>query len=160
MTRATGGYYTNNLDIAEITDIASDQVAAVDTQNPGGSSPQTLAVPLGLLTQAALVATDITALAGGGKAGATPLDYGVSVITVCATAANSALLPPAKEGAWCFVRNDGAASATVFGYGTDTIDGVATGTGNAQANGKGKLYFGVTGEGDGVAGEWVTLLGA
>jgi hypothetical protein len=103
----------------------------------------------------------LTALAGGGKAGATQLHYGVNRISVCATAANSCLMPYAFPGAMCYVRNDGAQSTTIFGRGTDTIDAVATGTGNAQAAAKGKLYFGTGGTGDGSdAGTWVSLLGA
>ncbi len=133
---------------------------SVDTGNTGGATPATVSVPLGLLTQSNLVAPAITAHAGGGKTSATQLTYGISNITVCATAANSVKLPPAVAGAWCFLRNVTATSMTVFGGGTDVIDGVATGTGNPQAGTKGEIYFGVVGTGDGVAGSWVTLLGA
>lgn len=162
MVKATGGYYCNNLDIATAAQLSSSEVVAVDTQNPNGSSPQTLAVTLGLLVQNLLSATAITARAGGGQTSAFQLDYGVSNVTVVATAADSVKLPPALPGKWCFLKNsDGADSMTVFGYGVDTIDSIASATGNAQAAGKGKLYFAISGDGSLTgAGNWVTLLGA
>lgn len=162
MAVGTGGFYTNNLTIATAAQLSNAELVAVDTQNPSGSSPQTLAVTLGLLVQNNLNANTITAHAGGGQTAAYQLDYGVSNVTVVATAADSLKLPPAYPGKWCFLRNsDSTDSMTVFGYGTDTIDGVASATGNAQAAGKGKLYFCVSGDG-GVAsaGVWVSLLGA
>lgn len=83
----------------------------------------------------------VTALAGGGKAGATPLTATISRLLTVATAADSALLPPALVGKHVVVINDGAAAAQIFGQGTDTIDGVATGTGVALTNGKIALFF-------------------
>lgn len=132
----------------------------VDTGLPRGQNPQSGAMIPG--TQALPSGQEaITAHAGGGQASATQMGYGVNVVTVVATAADSVKLPPAFPGAFVFVRNaDAADSVTVFGFGTDTIDGVASATGNAQAAGKGKLYYGVTGDALGTAGTWVTLLGA
>lgn len=130
----------------------------VDTGLSGSAAPQSGGMIPG---QQILAGAALVALAGGGKAGATQLGYGVNQLGTVATGADSALLPYAFPGALVFVRNDGANSATVFGKGTDTIDGVATGTGNAQAASKGKLYLGISGNGDGSnAGAWVTLLGA
>ncbi len=134
----------------------------VDTEFAGGASPQVAAVTLNVLS-AFLGVSGIayTAHAGGGQASATQLGMGLNVVTVVATAADSVKLPPAFAGALVAVVNaDSTDSMTVFGYGTDTIDAVASATGNAQAAGKGKLYFGTSGNGDGVAGTWVTLLGA
>lgn len=74
---------------------------------------------------------NVTARAGGGKALATPLLYGLNRITVCATGADSVLLPAAVDGAEVVIIHDGAAAAQVFGQGTDTVDGIATATGVA-----------------------------
>lgn len=161
MATGSGGYFTNGLTVATALTVGPTSLVPCDTQNANGSSPQSLAVPLGLIGQYVQTATGITAKAGGGQATATQLDYGVSNVTVVVTAADSVKLPPAIVGSWCFVKNsDSTDSMTVFGSGTDTIDSVASATGNAQAAGKGKLYFAVVGTGNGVAGNWVSLLGA
>ena len=86
----------------------------------------------------------VTATAGGTKAAAFPLVADANRIAVCATAADSVLLPPALAGATVFVANDGAASCQVFGQGTDTIDAVATATGKALAATKRGIYVCVT----------------
>lgn len=132
----------------------------VDTNLLAGAYPQSGGIVPGTLpAPAASVA--VTAFAGGGQASATQLTYGVNVVTVVATAADSVKLPPCFPGATVFIKNaDGADSVTVFGFGTDTIDSVASATGNAQAAGKGKLYYGATGDAAGTAGNWVSLLGA
>lgn len=155
------GFLTANFTpITSPTQIQPTSTVSVDTGAAGGSSPATVSVPLGLLNQANLTAPAVTAHAGGGQTAATLVGYGVTNVTVCATAANSIKLPPSVVGAWCFLRNVTATSMTVYGSGTDTVDSVATATGVAQAGTKGKLYFAVVGTGDGVAGNWVTLLGA
>lgn len=160
-TASAGGYNATGMTLATALTLTSNACFPVDTENTGGVAPQSLALPLGLVSMFNKVAAAVTAHAGGGQASAYQLDYGFSNVTVVATAADSVKLPPCVAGSWCFLRNaDGADSMTVFGYGTDTIDSVASATGNAQAAGKGKLYFGVVGTGDGVAGNWVTLLGA
>lgn len=100
------------------------------------------------------VLNSVTALAGGGKTGATPLTAAINRISVCATAADSVLLPPALKGIDVFVQNDGVASAQVFGQGTDTINAVATATGVAQAAAKAALYVCYA------DGAWVRLLSA
>lgn len=100
------------------------------------------------------VATGITAFAGGGKANATQLTADINKVTTVATAADSVLLPPALAGATVFVKNGGANSAQVFGQGTDTINGVATGTGVALAAGKSGIYVCV------VDGDWELHLSA
>lgn len=96
----------------------------------------------------------LTATAGGTKAAALPLVNAVNQISTCATAADSVLLPPAVAGISVLVINDGAASCQVFGQGTDTIDGVATGTGKALANAKRGIYSCYQ------DGKWVLILGA
>ncbi len=76
-----------------------------------------------------IVASTITAFAGGGKASATPTTTANVLIGVSATAADSVLLPSPRSGDMMFVTNGGAAAAQLFGAGTATINGVATATG-------------------------------
>lgn len=116
------------------------------------------------------VVTGITALAGGGQSGATLLAFGSSGgsgqcgafrVDTVATAADSVRLPPTDGspfsvpvGTEIAVVNNGANSMQVFGSGTDTINGVATGTGVAQAAGKSAIYKLYA------AGAWFRLLSA
>lgn len=83
------------------------------------------------------LATGITAKAGGTQAG-TLLTAANNFISVCATAADSVVLPAAAPvGAPVYVRNDGAKAAQVFAVTPGTVDGAATGTGvvlNAAAS--------------------------
>lgn len=162
MATGQGGYSTAGVTIATRAQVGPNELVIVDTQAPNGSSPQSIAVALGLIGSTMTVGgIAFTAFAGGGQASATQLGNGLNVVTVVATAADSVKLPAAVAGSVVFVKNaDGADSMTVFGFGTDTIDAVASATGNAQAAGKGKLYFATSGVGDGVAGTWVSLLGA
>lgn len=154
-----GAYFTPGFATVygdKLTQSARIPVDTGQTSSTGGPQSGAMIPGSQILAGAALVA-----LAGGGKAGATQLGYGVNQLGTVATGADSALMPYAFPGALVYVRNDGANSATIFGKGTDTIDGVATATGNAQAASKGKLYFGLSGAGDGsTAGAWVSLLGA
>ena len=79
----------------------------------------------------------IVAFAGGGKASATQLAAAVNRLSTVATGADSVKLPgvsAADVGIEVEIINDGAASAQVFGSGSDTIDAVATATGVALAN--------------------------
>ena len=99
----------------------------------------------------------VTAAAGGTKAAALALTAGNVNISVCATAADSVLLPLAQAGLVMNISNSGAASAQVFGAGTDTINDVATGTGVAQANGKSAVYFCTA---SAPAGKWYRVLSA
>lgn len=96
----------------------------------------------------------ITATAGGTKAAARVLTKSINVITVCATNADSVLLPKAIAGSVVFVVNAGAASAQVFGKDTDTINGVDTATGVAQATGISAAYVCA------VSGAWFRILSA
>ena len=104
--------------------------------------------------------TGITAFAGGGQASATQLNSAVNVVSVIATNADSVKLPPAVVGREITVVNsDAAQSLQVFGYGTDTINGVATGTGVAQAAGVTAIYKCVSISAAGV-GAWFRTLSA
>lgn len=160
MATGQGGYYTNGLTIQLGIQLGTTWLVAVDTQNPKGSSPQTVAVELGLISQANNNYDTLTAKAGGGKAGATQLRRGFNRVSVCASGADSCLLPFATPGAWVVLINDGAQSTTVFGAGTDTIDGVASATGNAMAAAKRTYFYAMSGDGIGTAGTWYSNAGA
>lgn len=85
----------------------------------------------------------VTAHAGGTQASGMSLNPKCQfhVVTTCATAADSILLPPAVVGEVHWVKNSGAASMQVFGAGTDTIDSVATATGVPQNISEAVVYF-------------------
>lgn len=106
----------------------------------------------------------VTAHSGGGQANATLLDYGVNEITTVAVANDSVKLPPAVGGAVVFVRNSTANSAQVFGDATasDTINGVATGTGVALAAGKNAIFAVMQTSNSTLAipGRWMMVLSA
>jgi hypothetical protein len=97
----------------------------------------------------------LTALAGGAQAG-TKLSFGLNVVSTVATGNDSAALPPAKgSGGIVIVKNAAAAnSLQVFGTDPDTINGIATGTGVAQAHDITCLYIDVE------SGKWSRFLGA
>lgn len=87
-------------------------------------------------------AIGLTAHAGGGQASALLLTAQYNRVDTVTTAADSVKLPPPSYiGQEIEVVNNAAAnSMQVFGSGTDTINGVATGTGVAQAAGKFAMY--------------------
>jgi hypothetical protein len=102
--------------------------------------------------------TGLVALAGGGKTGATKLSVGTNVVATVATAADSVILPPGDIGSRVIVINSGANALQIFGAGSDTIDGVATGTGNAQAAAERATYICVSKTAAGVAA-WNSING-
>lgn len=93
--------------------------------------------------------TSIVATAGGGKTNAQLITAALNNITTVATSADSIKLPPSAPGKTVMVTNSGASSMQVFGSGTDTINGVATGTGIAQAAGS-TIYYECV-----VLGNWI-----
>lgn len=99
-------------------------------------------------------ADSLTAHAGGGQVGALPLLATVNRVSTVATAADSVILPASYAGNHIAVRNDGANALQAFGLGSDTINGVASGTGVAQAAGTTAIYLSP------VAGKWVQLVPA
>lgn len=104
------------------------------------------------------VATGITAYAGGGQTNATLLAAGLNEVSTVATAADSVKLPVPVAGLEITVINAHASnSMQVFGSGTDTINGVATATGVAQAAGKTAVYRALTA---GTAAKWFRVLSA
>jgi hypothetical protein len=72
------------------------------------------------------VAPAITAHAGGTKAAAYALTEETNVVTVCATALDSLLLPVAVVGLAIKVINLGVATCAIYGAGTNTIDDIVT----------------------------------
>lgn len=105
------------------------------------------------------VETGITATAGGVQADARQLTRSLNVLGTVATNADSVKLPTDRRvGDEIIIVNDGAANAQVFGAGTDTIDGVATGTGVVLTAAKRCSYY-VASITAGVAA-WVSNMGA
>lgn len=102
--------------------------------------------------------SNVTATAGGTKAAAFQLNASKVEVSVCATNGDSVLLPLGYAGLSVFIHNAGAANLQVFGKGTDTINGVATGTGVTQNAGVSALYVCVD-VASGV-GQWARLLSA
>lgn len=135
----------------------------------GGTTPAAATVTALTATGSALLtgdvirvgslATGITAHAGGGQGSATALTKAVNRVDTVGTAADSVALPaPTAVGQMVIVINNAASnSMQVFGSGTDTINGVATGTGVAQAAGKTALYVATT---TGAGAAWFRLLSA
>lgn len=106
----------------------------------------------------------LTAHSGGGQAAATLLDYGVNEVSTVAAPADSVRLPPAIGGQVVFVRNSGANSMQVYGdaNASDTINGVATGTGVAVANTKNAIFIAMqtANKGLSIPGRWMMVLTA
>lgn len=151
------GLYTNGLPTVAASAITGAETTAFDTNAAQGVSPQQEALSLVQLGLGGSV-TAFTAFAGGGQASATALGYGTSRVDTVGSAADSVKLPTAVIGARCLVINNAASnSMQVFGSGTDTINGVATGTGVAQAAGKAALYVCTTAA---PAAAWFRLLSA
>lgn len=99
-------------------------------------------------------AAGFAALAGGGQAGATQLYGTIAEVGTVASAGDSVMLPASGTGKPIIVVNGTATSMQVFGQGSDTINGVAFGTGVAQAAGKSALYISPA------SGIWFRLLSA
>ena len=111
--------------------------------NSGGNSPTALTA----------ITDGITAHAGGTKVAAVPLTSKWNRLSVVATGGDSVLLPVAAVGTEVLIINGGAAAAQVFGAGTDTVDGVATGTGVVLTNAKAAKFYCLT------AGAWHSMEG-
>lgn len=59
--------------------------------------------------------TGITALAGGGQAGATQLSQGINRVDTVASSSDSVMLPFAIPGNLCVVKNKSATTLAIFG---------------------------------------------
>lgn len=155
------GYSTNGLPIGTAGSVSASSLVAVDTLNPNGSSPQSVAMPIGTLSTIQLATTAITAHAGGGQTAATQLNAGYNVVSTVVTAADSVKLPPSLPGLTVTVANTTAAtSMQVFGSGIDTISGIATATGVAQAGAKTATYIADSQGTATVAANWTRVLSA
>ncbi len=155
-----GGFFCNGLATIPGSYLSAASRTPVDTGLDGGATPQSGGMIPGTLPAPA-AQLGLTALAAGTKADATQMGYGVNTVTTVAGAADSLLLPYAFPGALVIVVNAVATAIQVFGKGTDTVDGIATGAGIDQAASARAIYVGVDGVGDGTdAGAWYTLGGA
>lgn len=119
-------------------------------------------VQIGILQESAL--DTITAFAGGGQTSATQLANEVNRVTTVATAGDSVMLPPSLPGLSIAVINGASKAMQVYGAGTDTINGVATGTGVSQMPGSATLYmcaasgaWFTNGTGEGFSGSLMTV---
>jgi hypothetical protein len=85
----------------------------------------------------------ITAHSGGTKAAAFQLPAGVALFEVDTVAANgdSVLMPAAKAGQIVTLFNNGASTLDIYGRGTDTINGTATGTAKTMATLTSAVFF-------------------
>jgi hypothetical protein len=83
----------------------------------------------------------ITAHAGGGQTNAYVLYSTASNVTVVANANDSVKLIPATGNFIRYISNSSSTSMQVYGSGTDTINGVAYGTGVALAGGKNAVFY-------------------
>lgn len=150
---------------------AADIIAALayDPVN----NPLALSIPFVNISLTGLVdessADGITAHAGGGQAGATQIATEIVRVTTVATAGDSVKLPPTTGNLnlTIAVINGSANPMQVYGYGTDTINGVATATGVSQMQGSVVIYVSpasgvwvAEGLGTGVAGSLPTVSAA
>lgn len=107
------------------------------------------------------VKTGITALAGGGQAGATPLPAAFNRVDTCASDNDSVMLPQAIPGAHVRVYNNSAHTLAVYGIPNnpvtgagDTIAPIATNVQAATATGVTQATAVDTGYTCYVAGQW------
>ena len=83
---------------------------------------------------------NIIEFAGGAKLGATPITGVKARIGTVVTPNDSVLLPPGYPGLEISIYNASVNSAQIFGSGLDTINGINTATGVAQAGGASAIY--------------------
>ena len=79
----------------------------------------------------------VTAHAGGGRTSAFPVTAAITNVTTVANAADSLVLPVASTnlGETFIIYNNGANALTLYGNGSDTINGTAGATGISIPNG-------------------------
>ncbi len=92
-----------------------------------GSSRVALTDATGTLAFSAATSrtTSITAFATGGQGSATAITSDMNIVTTCATAADSVVLPADGTGRIMSVTNSGAAALAVFPASGDTINGLS-----------------------------------
>ena len=91
-----------------------------------------------LFTESA--ANNLTAHAGGGQGSAFQITNELNRFTTVATSGDSAVLPSSVPGLTILINNAGANAMQVYGFNTDTINGVASGTGVSQMAGSEVIY--------------------
>jgi hypothetical protein len=101
------------------------------------------------------VTENITALAGGGQAGATVLVARYNSVTVVATAADSVILPPYLVDLPLFVANDSANPLAVFPYANQMIGTAGLNASVTVPAGKTAMFVGA-----GTAGKWRVIVSA
>jgi hypothetical protein len=149
----------------QITAILGTEHVYVDNGSPTGT--WVLASAFWMLPPGQLFvessATGLTAHAGGGQAGALPLTSELNRVSTVASPGDSVVLPASVGGLTIIVENAGANSMQVFGLGTDTINGVASGTGVSQMSSSVAIYtcyaagsWFVNGLGSGYSGSFQT----
>ena len=144
-----------------LTDVINGQPAQVPVLQPGYSVDFYIAGQAGqwyvepgvgysgsLFTESS--ADNLVARAGGGQALATQLTTQTARIATVATAGDSIRLPQSAPGLEILLINHGANPMQVYGFGTETIDDVATGTGVSQMQSSMVIYSCTT------AGQWYT----
>lgn len=97
---------------------------------------------------------NLTALAGGGQAGATAITAQITRFATVATAGDSSILPASAAGLEITVINAGAASMNVFPATGDKINALSANSAFAIASGKTATFFCAT------AGQWHSILSA
>ena len=78
--------------------------------------------------------TGLTALAGGGQTGATPLKIGLNRVDTCASDNDSVMLPPAIAGSRVVIYNNTGHTLAVFGQPANAGGGSSAGDTIAAAN--------------------------
>lgn len=149
-TPAAGAFTTVDGILGSVTPAAATVTTLVTSGNVDLNSA---VVALGSVT------TGLTAHAGGGQGSALALSAAINRVDTVGSAADSVKLPaPTFVGQRVTVINNAASnSMQVYGSGTDTINGVVTATGVAQAAGKSADYVAST---IGTAAAWFRILSA
>ncbi len=131
---------------ANIYDLIDSQVKAYSV--PVGGPPLAQASRLVINT----VADNLTAKAGGGQSGATPITTSIARFTTVATANDSAVLPAAVAGMEAFVINSGAAALAVFAPSGQSMNGTLNGSASVPA-GKSASFISAS------DGNWYSFIG-
>ena len=112
-------------------------VGLIDTVNPVFQTV-TIATVNGWIYESAV--DGLTAAAGGGQVAALALTSEMNRLSTVATVGDSVKLPPSVAGLTVLIENAGSNACQVYGFGVDTINAVAAGTGVSQMSGSVVLY--------------------
>lgn len=135
------------LTFAAATNVLIEASSACELEYDFGSQPALTNNPFA-------ATTGLTAKAGGGQSGATPLTGNINRISVCATIADSAILPSAIVGRKVSVYNGGAASCNIFPQTGEFINSGAANAAFAVGATKSAIFECVS------TGVWNAVLGA